>query len=170
MHLYHFGMSLKILWFLAIGFSCIHNNSQMAISTAHCGIGALPQNVASVFNKSFPPLLLCSHFPLMCWGGWWNNNNNHNNNNNNSGHLCSFSNCAPFSDILPSDTCINMALQSNGEAYCTHQGHITLQTYSQGPVLSTVGIAHRHVREYRLTDLVASVVCYPLQVLLSAKK
>jgi len=41
MHLYHFGMSLKIPWLLAVGLSCIHNNSQMAISASHCGISAL---------------------------------------------------------------------------------------------------------------------------------
>jgi hypothetical protein len=41
MHLYHFGVRLKILWLLAVGLSCIHNNSQMAISASHCGIGAL---------------------------------------------------------------------------------------------------------------------------------
>jgi hypothetical protein len=45
-----------------------------------------------------------------------------------------------------------MALQFYGEAYCTHQGHITLQTYLQGQVLSAVGIAHHLIHEYHLTD------------------
>ena len=71
---------------------------------------------------------------------------------NNNNNLCSFSNCAPVSDILHSYTCINMAFQSYGEAYCTRQGRITLQTYLQGQVLSAVGIAHHLIHEYCLTD------------------
>jgi len=45
-----------------------------------------------------------------------------------------------------------MALQSYGEAYCTHQGHITLQTYLQGQVLSAVGIARHLIHAYCLSD------------------
>ena len=45
------------------------------------------------------------------------------------------------------------------ETYCTHQGHIALQTYLQGQVLSTVGIAHHLITEYCLTDWLGGIGC-----------
>jgi hypothetical protein len=50
MHLYHFGMSVKIPWLLAVGLSCIHSNSQMAISASRCGIGVLSQMLPWFFQ------------------------------------------------------------------------------------------------------------------------
>jgi hypothetical protein len=70
MHLYHFGMSVKILWLLAVGLSCIHNNSQMAISASHCGIGVHSQMLPQ-FSQVISSTLAVFTFALDVLG-WLN--------------------------------------------------------------------------------------------------
>jgi len=52
MHLYHFGMSVNIPLLLAVGLSCIHSNSQMAISASRCGISDPSQMLRQFFQIS----------------------------------------------------------------------------------------------------------------------